>query len=155
MGGELVRGSSDNDGGEVKDAPDSYRSYSDIFHELFPFYLSIGMTDEQYWDGDCMLTKDYRKAYEMQKKRQNQMLWLQGAYVYNAILDASPILQAFAKKGTKPLPYLEDPIPLSKKEARELKEEKERRAYEKMRQRVIAWKEGVNKHKGGEAQNAG
>lgn len=138
MGGELVRGSSDDDGGGENAAPDSYKTYSDIFHEQFPFYLSIGMTAEQYWDGDCYLARDYRKAFEMQKRRQNQMLWLQGAYVYNAILSASPILQAFAKKGTKPGPYLEYPIPLDDKEAREQQEEKERRAYAKMKQRMNA-----------------
>lgn len=133
MDGELVRGSSDHNGDGDITAPDSYKSYSDIFHEQFPFYLSIGMTDRQYWDGDCCLTRDYRRAFEMMKRRQNQMLWLQGAYVYNAILDASPILQAFAKKGTKPVPYLEYPIPLDAKEAREQQEDKERRAYLKMR----------------------
>lgn len=137
MGGELVRGSSDDDGGGVKDTtPDSYKSYSDIFHEQFPFYLSIGMTAEQYWEGDCYLVRDYRKAFELQKRRQNQMLWLQGAYVYNAILAVSPILHAFAKSGTKPSPYLEYPIPLSNKEAREQQEDKDRRAYEKMKQRM-------------------
>ena len=30
-------------------------------------------------------------------------------YVYEAILDCSPVLHAFSKKGTKPLPYAEKP----------------------------------------------
>ena len=61
------------------------------------------------------------------------MMWLQGAYVYDAILSASPVLHDFAKKGTKAIPYMEYPIPLSYKEAKEQKAEKERRAYAELK----------------------
>ena len=76
-------------------------SYSEIFLAKFPYYLSIGMTEEQYWDRDCTLVKSYRKAEELRKERVNQEMWLQGMYIYDAISRLSPILRAFAKKGTK------------------------------------------------------
>jgi hypothetical protein len=32
------------------------------------------MTPEQYWDGDSMLAKYYRKADELKRKRRNEEL---------------------------------------------------------------------------------
>ena len=57
----------------------------------------------------------YRKAYELKQEQRNSELWLQGLYVYEAILDASPILQAFAKSGTRPRKYTEKPYDLRPK----------------------------------------
>lgn len=101
-------------------------SYSEIFLAKFPYYLSIGMTEEQYWDRDSTLVKSYRKAEELRKERVNQEMWLQGMYIYDAISRLSPILRAFAKKGTKAQPYVEEAYPINKKtvEEAELKKEK-------------------------------
>ena len=101
-------------------------SYSEVFLAKFPYYLSIGMTEEQYWDRDCTLVKSYREAEELRKERVNQEMWLQGMYIYDAISRLSPILRAFAKKGTKAQPYVEEAYPISKKtvEEAELKKEK-------------------------------
>ena len=71
-------------------------SYSEIFLAKFPYYLSIGMTEEQYWDRDCCLVKFYREAEEIRRERVNQELWLQGMYFYDALARVSPILHAFA-----------------------------------------------------------
>ncbi len=100
--------------------------YTEIFYEKFPYYLSIGMTEEQYWDRDASLVEYYRKAEEIRRDRVNQEFWLQGMYIYDSLLRVSPILQAFAKKGTKPKPYVDEPYPISKKmmEDAELKKEK-------------------------------
>ena len=105
------------------------------------------MTHEQYWHGDCALTKDYHKAHLLKNKMENERLWLQGSYFYEALLDASPILKPFMKSGTKPLPYPKEPFPLTAKEARERKERDERIAYEERMERVKNWAEHVNKTK--------
>lgn len=101
-------------------------SYSEVFKEQFPYYLSIGMTEEQYWDRDSLLVKYYREAEELRKERMNQEAWLQGAYIYDAIHRLSPILHAFPKKGTKAQPYVEEAYPINKKtvERAEVKKEK-------------------------------
>lgn len=101
-------------------------TYTEKFYEMFPYYLSIGMTYEQYWEGDSTLVRYYRKAEEMRNDRRNQELWLQGMYVYEAICDVSPILHAFAKKGSKPHPYPTKPYAISEKQIRKEREEKER-----------------------------
>ena len=51
--------------------------YGEVFNTHFPYYLSIGMTEEQYWDGDNLLPRVFRKAEELRRDRQNSYLWLQ------------------------------------------------------------------------------
>lgn len=100
--------------------------YTDIFNSKFPYYLSIGMTEKQYWDRDCCLVKFYREAEDLRKERINQEAWLQGMYFYDALARVSPILHAFAKKGTKAQPYVEEAYPINKKtmDKAQLKKEK-------------------------------
>ena len=121
------------------------KTYTEQFYEVFPFYLSIGMTEEQYWDRDCTLVIYYRKAYQIKQEEQNTMLWLQGRYVYDAILCVSPILHAFAKKGTKAVPYPSEPLPITKESAKELEERKEKEAYEKRKHFMETYMVKVNK----------
>lgn len=49
--------------------------------------------------------------------------WLQGMYVYDALLRASPLLHAFAKKGTKPKPYPTKPYDFKNKNASDIDDE--------------------------------
>ena len=100
--------------------------YTDIFYKQFSYYLSIGMTEEQYWDKDCLLVKYYREAEELRNEKLNQQAWLQGMYIYDAINRVAPILHAFAKKGTKAKPYVEQAYPISKRSAQEAKENEEK-----------------------------
>lgn len=104
--------SSENEGGGGDQRPAPLLAYTPKFYELFPYYLSIGMTYEQYWEQDCELVKYYREAAEIKQKLKNQDAWLQGAYFYEALVDASPILRSFVKKGTKPVPYRDSPFDL-------------------------------------------
>jgi hypothetical protein len=120
-------------------------TYTEKFYELFPYYLSIGMTPEQYWDGDCTLVKYYRKAEELRNEKRNQELWLQGMYIYEALCDVSPILHAYAKKGTKPTPYSTKPYPLSNKHSERDEEEKQRRVAEKGKRFMEAMAMSINK----------
>lgn len=121
--------STEGSGGVTATAP--LHSYKEKFEELFPYHLSLGMTEEQYWDRDSQLVVYYRKAEELRTSRTNQELWLQGAYFYEAITRASPLLHAFAKKGTKPVPYLAEPFAISEKQAEYQQEEKEKKVYDK------------------------
>lgn len=115
------------------------RSYTEQFYDVFPFYLSIGMTCEQFWDGDCLLVKYYREAHRLRQQRRNGELWVQGAYIYEALADVSPVLHAFAKKGAKPLPYVSEPFPLTRRDVIEKREREERIRYEKQKAKVAAW----------------
>lgn len=86
--------------------------FTELFEESLPNYMLMGMTPEEFWNGDCKLTESYRKAFELKQEYDNFQLWLQGRYVYDAIGMISPILHPFAKKGTKPVPYPDKPYPI-------------------------------------------
>lgn len=64
------------------------RNYSEIFDECYPFYLSIGMSSEEYWNGDAERTIAYRKAFKMKQESANHEAWLHGLYVYDAVMSA-------------------------------------------------------------------
>lgn len=82
---------------------------TEIFEKNCPFYMSIGMTYDEYWNQDVLMAKYFKKAHVLKLKEMDQAAWLQGVYVYEAILKVSPILHAFAKSGTKPEPYSSKP----------------------------------------------
>ena len=153
MDSELVSSSlSATDGGGHNSSLPNF-TYTERFYEMFPYYLSIGMTPEQYWEGDCTLTKYYRKAEELRNEKRNQELWLQGMYVYEAIADVSPVLHAFAKKGAKPLPYPSKPYAISEKQIKQEREEKERKIAEKGKRFMTALMQSNNKRFGEQSQS--
>ena len=137
-------------GAEVTALP-SFTSYTDRFKFEFPFYLNAGMTYEQFWEQDVELVVFYRKAQSLRREEMNTQLWLQGRYVYDAILAASPILHAFAKNGTKPEPYLKEPYPLTLQQV-ENKEEREKKA--KLEANKAKFEAFITQFKGGEGKNA-
>lgn len=107
------------------------------------------MTYEQFWDDDVDLVKYYRKSWKLKQQIKNQDYWLQGAYVYDAMLRVSPILNPFAKKGTKPVPYLEQPYDLFGKgkspEETQKKAAAEKKSDNKAKAIMEMWMLSVNK----------
>lgn len=118
MGEELLipLDSANNGGGAMRPAP---VSISEVLDNHCAYYLSIGMSWNQYWFGDASAVRIYRKAQRLRNKRENQQMWMQGLYNYKAILCVSPILHAFAKAGTKAEPYLDEPFPIDEEEVHE------------------------------------
>ena len=139
--------------GSERDSSLPFVTYKERFHEQFPYYLSIGMTPEQYWDGEPYLARAFRKADEMRMERKNQELWLQGMYIYEAICDASPILHDFAKKGTKPHPYVEKPYPITEKQHKRTAVDKEKAKFDKGKKMMEAFMRATNGKFKGDAQN--
>lgn len=71
------------------------------------------MTYDQFWNQDVELVKAYQKADKIKRDLRNQDMWLQGAYIYEAILDAAPVLRtSFSKHPPKPVPYRKQPYEL-------------------------------------------
>lgn len=105
------------------------KTYTEQFEEIFPYYLSLGMTYEEFWEGDVSLPKFYREAEKLRVKRackdDNLHCWLQGLYVYEALNCA--LGNAFRKKNAQPITYPEKPLEIFKDEKREKENaEKER-----------------------------
>lgn len=120
---------------------------------MFPQYLAMGMTYDQFWNDDVNLVKFYRKAWRIKRELREEELWLQGAYVYEAILDASPFLRPFPNNGTKPEPYCKEPYGYFGSHTKKEKEDSETSEMEKMKASLQAWAIETNKRferKGGE-----
>lgn len=136
MGGEL--------GLDSSTSQSETTSYSAIFREWFPYFLSLGMTPDEYWNQDCTLVKAYRKAEEIRRERTNTEAWLQGMYIYEALCNVSPVFHAFAKSGTKPVPYPNRPYALTEKESQRRKQEDEQARILKKKQAFEAWAAGLD-----------
>ena len=109
------------------------------FEEVCPFFMSIGMTYQEFWFEDVELTRYYLKAFEIKEKREAEKekwaRWEQGLYIYEALCDVSPILRAFSK-ATKPLQYVSKPYGLE--EGKENKEQQEKKQeVEKIRAQIF------------------
>ena len=114
------------EGGEQFKARSLFYTYTQSFYEHFPYYLSIGMTYEQYWESDPMLVKYYRQADEMRNERKNQELWLQGLYFYNALGAIMPV-----GRGHEQPKYPEKPFSLTEKQRKQEKVAEEKATFEK------------------------
>ena len=71
--------------------------------------MSLGMTYEQYWDGDVWMVRDFWQSHKLKLQEQNQQAYIQGMYVYSAIASMVPVLRPFSK-ARKPENYLDEPI---------------------------------------------
>lgn len=125
---------------------------TDEFNKCCPFFISIGMTYEQFWEGDPTMTKYYLKAYQEKEKReaekQKWIMWEQGLYVYEAICDVAPVLRAFSKS-TKPLPYPKEPWNLDKSKEQQDKElEEKKKELTMYRQQIFFtnWANATKQH---------
>ena len=109
--------------------------YGDIFDELFPHYLLMGMTPEQYWDGEYGMKKAYREAYRMRMENEQRLAdrnnWYMGQYII-AVLQSVPLLVGGlnVKEGTHLPEYPDKPL-LEQAEMR--KKEEDRKKYEEDR----------------------
>ena len=125
------------------------------FEEVCPFFISIGMTYDQFWKDDVTIATQYLKAYKLKMKRETEItewnIWKQGMYIYEALCDVSPVLHAFCKKGTKPIPYQKEPYPLFKnKKDKKLSEEEAQVERDKAETYFRQWaRNAAKKSKGG------
>ena len=102
------------------DSLSTNKTYTEIFKEIFPYYLSIGMTYDQYWHEDVDLVVYYRKAEKHRRNKQNTEAWLQGMYIYDAI--GTVIYNAFGRKrGQQAQSYVSQPYAINQEEVEEEK----------------------------------
>lgn len=91
-------------------------------------YISFGMTWEQYWYGDPWMVRDYQQAYLLKRRVDNEIAWIHGAYVHNAI--SAALATSFGKKRES---YIKKPVDFFPKTNREIEEEKRQKKLELIR----------------------
>ena len=121
------------------------RSFTEIFEEVFPYYLAIGMTYEQFWHDPPELTIAFRRADEIKKRRVNEELWLAGIYTAEAL--ASTVGNMFSKGGRKH-EYPSEPKPITLSEVKERQEREQKAKMEQIKARFTARALSLNASKG-------
>lgn len=119
-------------------------SFTEIFENIFPFYLSIGMSYEQFWCESPELVVAYRRADDLKKRRMNESLWLAGIYTAEAL--ASTVGNMFTK-GSK-YQYPSEPKPITMSEVEERRERERKAKMEQMKARFTARALSLNANKG-------
>lgn len=107
---------------------------------MCPYYMSFGMSYEQFWDGDVEMARAYYKAFRLKTEHEDELAWAQGMYVYHAIASLAPALKAFAKG--KIQPYVEQPFSREqrrKEEERAAKRREEQARKDKARVMMEVW----------------
>ena len=123
-------------------------SYHEILDKLCPDYMAMGLTYEQYWDGDPDMIIAFRKAFRLREKQRrdqrNTEMWMQGMYFYEALIDVSPLFRDLLKN-PKAIPYLKEPYPLDKAE-QEAREKRDTEKKDKETQaKFKAWVQRANR----------
>lgn len=122
-------------------------SLTNYFNECCPYFMSIGMTYEQFWYGDPTIAEATFKSFKIKEKREAKKIkwtnWEIGLYVYEAICDVAPVLQAFSK-AKKPLQFSEKPYNIEALD--ELDENKENvisKEKEKKKEQATIYREQI------------
>ena len=124
--------------------------YGDTFDELFPHYLIMGMTPEQYWDGESGLKKAYREAYRIRMDTEQKLAdrnnWYMGQYIICALQAVPLLVGGFNVKPSTKLPEYPDKPFLEKYEA-EKKEEVRKKQEEDQMKLAMAMFQSLVMHK--------
>ena len=136
MGSELLKEEAQTNEGDSEDSESPF-VIAQYIEDCFPYYLSLGMSYDEYWYGDPCLVEAYRKAEDIRTHRKNWEMWMNGRYVYDSVMRLIPSLQLL--KPREPIEYMKEPYPLTKEEYEEriIREEKEQQ--EKIMAKMMAF----------------
>lgn len=112
------------------------KNNADILEETFPYYLAIGMSSSEYWNGDPVLAKYYREAHKLKQEQENEKMWLQGMYFYDALSTA--LHNVMKPKNAQAKHYPDKPYNFNNKEKTEAEKVKE---VEIEQEKAFAWME--------------
>lgn len=87
----------------------------------------MGIGASEFWQLNVRTLRPYLLAEDIKREERNYFLWLQGAYIYDAV--GVVVANALSKKGSKRRDYVKEPVritPLTEEE-KAIKAEKERR----------------------------
>ncbi len=110
---------------------------------MCPYYISMGMTYEQFWFGEPVIAKMYREAHTLSRKRKNEELWLSGIYFMDAL--ASTVGNMFSKSKFE---YPSEPKPITEAELEERREREKREREERMKAKFMARALSINAQMG-------
>lgn len=121
------------------------KTYTEIFDEVCPYYMSIGVTYEEFWYGDFAICKYARQAEKLRRKKANQEMWWNAIYMFRTMLDVAPAFRDFGDgKKTKISFSTEQPFPMDKQESEEIEKAKREREQEEFLARMMCYAQSHN-----------
>ena len=123
--------------------------YGDIFDKVLPNYMAMGMTYEQFWNGEFGMKTAYREAYKIRIEQEQRIAdrnnWLMGQYVVSA-LNAVPLLVAGlnVKRGTQLPEYPDKPF-YDKLDADKKEEDRKKREEDQTKLALAMFQAGIEK----------
>lgn len=121
------------------------KTYTEIFDEVCPYYMSIGVTYEEFWYGDFAICKYARKAEKLRRKKANQEMWWNALYMFRTMLDVAPAFRDFGDgKKTKISFSTEQPFPMDSKESEEIEKAKQERQHEEFLAKMMSYAQNHN-----------
>lgn len=123
--------------------------YGDIFDKVLPNYMAMGMTYDQFWNGEVGMKTAYREAYRIRIEQEQRIAdrnnWLMGQYVVSA-LNAVPLLVAGlnVKRGTQLPEYPDKPF-YDKLDADKKEEDRKKREEDQTKLALAMFQAGIEK----------
>ena len=116
---------------EEKSKQTSPTPYGDTFDELLPQYMAMGMTYDEFWDGEYGTKRACRKAYRIRMENEQRLAdrnnWYMGQYIMSALAASALRVAGLNTKGGMPdyvsKPFLERYEEQQKEEAVKRKQE--------------------------------
>ena len=120
--------------------------YGDAFDEALPHYMAMGMSYDEFWDGEYGTKRACRKAYQIRMENEQKLAdinhWYMGQYIMSAIAAVPLLVNGFVPKGAHTQDYPSKPFfekfeAEKKEEARKRKEEDQSKLAMAMFQAMI------------------
>lgn len=121
-----------------------YETYTAVFEAVCPYFMSIGVSYDEFWNGDFEICKYAQKAEILRKKRKNQDAWWNSIYTFRALCDASVLFHDFVDKKPELKFSTEIPLPLSMEEAEEQEKAKKTKEMEAFAAKMEAFAQTHN-----------
>ena len=119
------------------------QSFSDTLDKLCVYYMALGVSADEFWNGDYTMLKFYVNKHKIAVEQRNEELWLQGVYFYEALCVA---LSNTFSKGAK-AKYPDKPHRLTDLSEEEKELEKQKKVEEFRSQLMALGRRFEAKHK--------
>lgn len=123
--------------------PRSPFAYTRYFRESLPYLMAMGMSPDEFWDGDPDLALAYRQMWELKQESEfqlrNEYAWIHNMYTYATMLKVAPMFSSFADKNTHPGEYMDKPFDFFNEESTESEEESMERQRRTAQAKMQQW----------------
>lgn len=123
--------------------------YGDIFDEALPHYLAMGMTYQDYWDGESAMKKAVRKAFQIRTENEQKLAdrnnWYMGQYMMQVLQCVPLLVGGLNVKSTTNLPKYPDKPYFEKFEAQKKEEIRKKNQEDQTRLAMAYFQAGIEK----------